>query len=572
MIVMAILEVTGVSSIMPFMAVLSDPDIVATNKWLNWVYVQLEFSNTNHFLCFLGVAVLIALIINNSFTAYITWRIFKFTWGCNHSLSERLLRTYLFQPYHFFLNRNSADLGKNILDEVRMFVTFILLKLIMILKNTIISLSIISLLFIFDPLLAIIVSLVLSSAYGGFFAFINRTLNRIGKERAESNEMRFKIVNEALNGIKELKVLRREHIFLRNFSTHSLRFANSQAMKNSISKLPKYALEVIAFGGILLIVLYFLITKQNMDHVVPLLSLYTFAAYRLMPALQAIFTGVSEIRYTIPALDLIECDLKKKTNWQEDKIEIKPLKIKNKFELKNIEYTYNGMEKAVIRNFNLIILSNTTVGIAGPTGSGKTTIIDIILGLLQPDKGHLIVDDQLINNGNLVRWQKNIGYVSQDIFIYDDTIANNILFGLSENNIDRKLIIRAAKIANLHEFIINSLPNGYDTVVGDRGVRLSGGQRQRIGIARAVFHDPDTLIFDEATSALDGVTESAVMTAIDKLAHKKTIIMIAHRLTTLKNCDQIYLIDKGAIIDQGTFDELMLTNTEFRNMTKSVNS
>jgi ABC-type multidrug transport system fused ATPase/permease subunit len=573
MIVMAIMEVAGVSSIMPFMSVLSDPDIVSTNKWLNWLYIELHFTNIHQFLFFLGIVVLIALVLNNGFTACITWLIFKFTWQCNHNLSKRLLETYLYQPYQFFLNRNSSDLGKNILDEVRMFITFILLKLVMILKNSVLTISIVCLLLFIDPLLAIIVSFVLGSTYAIFFAFVNKTLNRIGKERTEANELRFKIVNEALSGIKEIKVLKREQIFLSKFATQSLRFANTQAMKSIISQLPKYALEVIAFGGILLIVLYYLVIRQNVEHIIPLISLYTFAAYRLMPALQAIFTGISEIRFTMPALDVLEKDLKQKQEViakteNIDKI-VKPLKIKKQLELQNAEFTYLGMEMPVIQNFTFNIPANTTIGFAGPTGSGKTTIADIILGLLPLNKGQLVIDNVRINDKNLINWQKNIGYVSQDIFIYDDTVANNIAFGILDKDICWDLIEKAAQIANLHEFIMNELPERYNTLVGERGVRLSGGQRQRIGIARAIYHNPDVLVLDEATSALDGATESAVMESIQKLSHKKTIIMIAHRLTTLKNCDIIFFIEGGRVTDKGTYKELMKQNIQFQIMAKS---
>ena len=570
MMVMAIMEVAGVSSIAPFMSVLSNPNIIFTNKWLNWLYIQLHFTNTNQFLFFLGIAVLMALVLNNGFTACITWLIFKFTWQCNHNLSKRLLETYLYQPYQFFLNRNSAELGKNILDEVRMFITFVLLKLVMILKNSVLTISIVCLLLFIDLFLAIIVSLVLGSAYATFFSFVNKTLNRIGKERTEANELRFKIVHEALSGIKEIKVLKREQVFLSKFAIQSRRFANSQAMKSIISQLPKYALEVIAFGGILLIVLYLLVMKQNVEHVIPLISLYTFAAYRLMPALQAIFTGVSEIRFTLPALDELERDLKNRQNVMvkqlQGKSHVKPLKMVRQLRLQNATFTYFGMKTPIIRNFNLTIPANTTIGLAGPSGSGKTTLLDILLGLLPLDDGYLLIDDTPINSENLANWQKNIGYVSQDIFIFDDTVANNIVFGLSDKELNWDSIERSARIANLHDFVINDLSDGYNTIVGERGVRLSGGQRQRIGIARAIYHDPDVLILDEATSALDNLTESSVMQAIQSLSGEITILMIAHRLTTLKECDNIYVLDNGEITASGNFSKLMNTCDLFKKL------
>ncbi|MDM8553182.1 ABC transporter ATP-binding protein [Desulfococcaceae bacterium HSG7] len=570
MILMAFVEVAGVGSIMPFMSVLANPDIIVSNQWLNLIYTELDFTSTHRFLFFLGLAVLIILIINNTITAFIVWRIYKFAWRCNHSLSKRLLETYLYQPYSFFLNRNSASLGKNILDEIVRFSQFVLLQLIMVIKNIVLMLSIFGLLLFFDPLMAVIVLLFLGSIYLVFFSFINKTLNHCGQIMTASSEMRFKFASEALNGIKELKILSHEQAFLNKFSIHSLRFANSLAMKRIISKLPKYVLEIIAFGGILLIVLYNLAIKQNMDQIVPLLSLYTFAAYRLMPALQGIFTGISEIRFNVPGLDVLYRDMIKRQKNMARQIEIntaaKPMKIKKQLVLKNMEFVYSGMNDPIIRNFNLNIQVNTTVGFAGPTGSGKTTVVDIILGLLTPDQGCLSVDATLVNKKNVVKWQKNIGYVTQDIFIFDDTIANNIAFGISDDDLNWDSIKRAARAANLHDFVVNNLPEGYHTIVGERGVRLSGGQRQRIGIARALYHDPEVLILDEATNSLDGITENAVMQAIHNLSRKKTIIMIAHRLTTLKDCNIIYLIEQGQITAQGTYTELMQTNTQFREM------
>lgn len=572
MIIMAVMEVAGVGSIMPFMSMVANPDVIETNKWISWAYDSLRFESADRFLFFSGVFVLVILIINNSFTACITWLIFKFTWMCNHNLSRRLLAKYLYQPYIFYLNRNTSDLMKNILDEVRHFIAFVLLKLIMIIKNIVLTFFIFCFLLFIDPLLSLIVFMALGGVYAVFFSFINKTLNRIGKERAEANELRFKIAHEALSGIKELKVLRREDIFLNLFSIHSHRFANSQAMKSIISQLPKYAFEVIAFGGILLIVLFYIAVKRDIAQMIPLISLYAFAAYRLIPALQAIFTGLSEIRYNLPALDILHKDIIKNSgtiaygNGLNNTIQ--PIIINEKIQLRNIYFTYPGMDEAIIQNFDLNIPVNTTVGLVGATGSGKTTIVDIILGLLTAEKGSLVIDHTVINEDNLVRWQKNIGYVSQDIFMYDDTIANNIAFGVQKKDINMKLIKNASQIANLHEFIINELPSGYDTIVGDRGVRLSGGQRQRIGIARAIYHEPQVLILDEATSALDGVTESTIIQAIHNLSHKKTIIMISHRLTTLKDCDIIYMIEHGKIKASGTYNELICTNVQFQNMAK----
>jgi ABC-type multidrug transport system fused ATPase/permease subunit len=568
MIIMAVIEVSGVSSIMPFMSVVATPDLINSNDLLNWLFTTLHFSSSNAFLLFLGVTVLVILVINNLCTALITWLIFRFTWMRNHSLSKRLLANYLQQPYVFFLNRNTADLEKNIMDEVRIVIVGIFNPLLMMVKNSVLTLFVFSLLIFIDPMLAFFVSIVIGGAYFVLFTFVNRTLNRIGVKRAEANRLRFKIASEALSGIKEIKVLGRAPYFLKNFAVHSYRLSHSHALKSVISKVPKYAFEVIAFGGILLMVLYFIAKNQDVGRTIPLLSLYAFAGYRLMPALQTIFTGASEIRYTIPALDVLYYDLKNGHSEGEGSLKnynlLRPLPLKSSLKFNHVSYSYPDQDESVLKNLSFEIPAHSTIGLVGFTGSGKTTLIDLVLGLLEPQEGELLVDERPIKGMNLIEWQRNIGYVSQDIFLIDDTVKRNIGFGLMDDEIDDNAIRKAATIADLNDFIEGELPNGYETIVGERGVRLSGGQRQRIGIARSLYHDPEVLILDEATSALDGITEDKVMQAIHNLKHKKTIIIIAHRVSTLRKCDQIYVIEKGQISEQGSYRQLMETSDYFK--------
>ncbi len=561
MVLMAVIEVVGVSSIMPFMAVVSNPEIIDSNKWLHLFFNLFQFSTRNSFLLFLGCVVLTILVVNNICTAAITWMIFKYSWLRNHSISKRLLKKYLNEPYVFFLNRNTADLEKNIMDEVRVIIAGILDPLLMMVKNTVLTLFLFTLLLLIDPLLSVLVSVIFGGAYGVLFAFVSKKLNRIGIERAEANQYRFKVANEALCGIKILKVLGRENHFISEFSIHSRKLSENQALKSVISQIPKYAFEVIAFGGILLIILYHLAKGTDTAQVIPLLSLYAFAGYRLMPALQTIFTGIAEIRYTLPALNLLYDDITNGSNEEEQHIArsslTPPLSVKKELALKDIVFAYPGQHEKVLRKCNLSIGVNTTIGLIGSTGSGKTTLVDIILGLLRPRDGNFMVDGIPITETNLKQWQKNIGYVPQEVFLSDDTISANIGFGIAAEDLDQKAVIHAAKVANLHTFITSELPDGYNAVVGERGIRLSGGQRQRIGIARALYHDPEVLVLDEATSALDSATEDTVIQAIHDLSHKKTIIMIAHRLTTLKECDEIFVLDEGRVIAQGDYQDLM---------------
>jgi len=570
MIVMAVVEVSSVGSIMPFMTVISNPDVIMTHKWLGLLYKTFHFESSKTFLLALGVSVFVILIISNTCTAIITWMIFHFTWLRNHSISKRLFSKYLTEPYVFFLNRNTADLEKNILNEVQLVAIGILNSLLMIIKSGVTILLLFSLLVVIDPILAIIVSVLLGTAYFILFGFSSKKLRRIGCERAEANTKRFQMVNEALSGIKVLRVLRREGYFLDEFSKYSFIVSYNFVKKSVIAQLPRYGFEIIAFGGVLLIILYFLATEGGLDKIVPILSLYAFAGYRMMPAMQTVFNKAANIRYIIPSLDILYTDLcSNDTAEMADEVGehiYEPICLKQGIHLKNIAFSYPGQMKPVFENLDVYIPVKKTIGLAGTTGSGKTTIIDILLGLLKPENGELLVDNIKIDVTNMSGWQSIIGYVPQDIFLTDESVMGNIALGVPQTKINRDSIVRASKLANLHEFIMNELPNEYETLVGERGIRISGGQRQRIGIARALYHDPEVLIFDEATSSLDGVTEKKIMQEINNLSQKKTIIMIAHRLTTLQECDEIFLIDKGKIIDKGKYHQLSKTNEYFKDI------
>jgi ABC-type multidrug transport system fused ATPase/permease subunit len=568
MTLLATIEVASIGSIMPFMTAVANPDLVESNKWLGGLYNFFHFESQNSFLLFLGTLVLVILILSNASTALITWWIFHYSWGRNHSIANRLFAMYLSEPYVFFLNRNTSELTKNILDEVLLIVTGILNSSLMVVKSSVVILFVCMLLIIMDPMLAFIVSMTLGIAYICLFYASSKVLHRIGQERAKANVKRFKYVNEALGGIKVLRVLGREKYFLDQFSEHSARVSKNFAQKMTIAQLPRYAFEVIAFGGVLIIILYFLATEKDVEHIIPMLALYAFAGYRLMPSMQTVFDKAANLRYTLPSLDILYdeiCNSQANSEVKSSSGDSSDFKLENEgIRLNEVSFSYPEQENSVLDKLNMFIPVNKTVGLVGATGSGKTTIIDIILGLLNPTEGELLVDDRKVNTSNTTQWQKQIGYVPQDIFLTDESVTRNIAFGIVDSEINKDAVINAAKVANLHEFITNELPDSYDTVVGERGVRISGGQKQRIGIARALYHDPDVLILDEATSALDGVTEDAIMQAINNLSHQKTIIMIAHRLTTLQECDEIFVLEQGEIVAKGTYHDLLTTSTYFQ--------
>jgi ABC-type bacteriocin/lantibiotic exporter with double-glycine peptidase domain len=566
--VMAVLDTIGVASIMPFMAVLGNPEAVETNKWLAMIYGKLGFSDPKDFLFFLGVAVFVLLVTSICFKALTQWALLRFTNMRNYSLSCRLFKGYLERPYEWFLNRHSADLGKNILSEVGEVVSGVVIPVMQMLAHGAVVLFMVGLLVIVDPSLALYVSLVLGGAYFFIYLVIRRYLARIGKDRVLANKQRFQVAQEALGGIKEVKIFGREQAFYRKFTAPALRFAQHQANSQVMGQLPRYALEVVAFGGVLTLALVLFRTNDDFSHVLSILAVYAFAGYRLLPALQQVYAHVSKLRFGLAALDSLYNDAVLTCKNSEGKIKdpvgsFVPSRCIN---LKGVFYSYPGAKISALSGMDLKIPVNTTVGLVGSTGAGKTTTVDILLGLLWPDCGGLFVDGTPITKSNVREWQNVVGYVPQQIYLVDDSVAANIAFGIPKDEIDMDSVVRAARIAELHDFVSSELPQGYLTLVGERGVRLSGGQRQRIGIARALYHDPAVLVFDEATSALDNLTEQAVMSAVHNIRKHKTIVLIAHRLTTVRNCDCIYLLKTGSVAACGTFVELEKTCEYFRMM------
>jgi len=564
--VMALLDVIGVASILPFMVVLTDPTLVETNFILNEMFKLsniLGVENIEEFLFVLGVIVFMLLLSSLAFKAFTSYVQVRFVQMRQYSIGRRLVEGYLNQPYSWFLNRHSADLGKTVLSELSEVVGGGMAPLMELIAKGIVTVFLVTLLIIADPKLAIAVGLSLGGLYGLIYKLASKYINQIGKERLKNNQLRFTAISEAFGAAKEVKVGRLEETYTNRFADPAKIYARNLAAVKVISSLPRYGLEAIAFGGILLIILYLMVNTGSFNSALPILSLYAFAGYRLMPALQQIYNSITALTFVKPSVDKL-CDDIKNLKPQNINKNQSIIPLENQITLKNIYYDYPNSSKTTLKNINLNISAKSTVGLVGTTGSGKTTTVDIILSLLEPQKGTLEVDDQVITTQNSKAWLRSIGYVPQHIYLSDDTVAANIAFGIASKNIDQEVIEKVSKIANLHEFVINELPKKYQTTIGERGVRLSGGQRQRIGIARALYHNPKVLILDEATSALDNFTEKVVMDAIDNLSKDITIILIAHRLSTVKKCDKIYLLEKGELKNEGTFEELIKANENFR--------
>jgi ABC-type multidrug transport system fused ATPase/permease subunit len=567
---MGLFEAAGVGSILPFLGVLANPELVETNRWLAAAYAAGGFASRQEFLFALGMGVFCVVVFGLLFKTATLYAITRFSQMRAYSLSTRMLAGYLGQPYAWFLDRHSADLGKTVLGEVSQVVNGVMLPALRLIAYAVVALFLVALVVAVDPAIALTAAAVIGAVYGLLYVAARRLLTRIGAARIEANRARFQIVQEATGGIKEVKVLGLEHVLAQRFRGPARRMAQCLTLTGLIGEAPRHVLEAVLFGGMLLLVLYMMQTRPGgLGEVLPLLGLYALAGARLFPAMQQIYQNLTRLRFTKPALDALHHDLCEIAASGEalQGPPPAPLGLSDRLELRGVHYAYPGSRGGALDGLDLEVRAQTTVGLVGGTGAGKTTAVDVILGLLQPQQGRLVVDGVPVAGRERLRaWQRSIGYVPQSIFLADDTVAGNIAFGIPDDAVDMAAVERAARIAELHRFVTEELPAGYATLVGERGVRLSGGQRQRIGLARALYHDPDVLVLDEATSALDTLTERAVMEAVHALGHAKTVIMIAHRLSTVRACDEIVLMDKGRAVARGSYDRLLAESPVFRRM------
>ena len=572
---MASLQVASVASIMPFLSVASDPSIIQENEYLRWAYATFGFDDDRSFLIALGLGALLALVVSNVFIILTRWAMERYSWGRNHSLSRRLLRSYLYRPYEYFLTRNSSELGKNILEEVKEVTDQMLKPTLRGVAKAVVALFIVGFLVYFDPVVALMVTVVLGAAYGAIYLVVRSQLDERGEARVEANTKRYQFVGEAFGGIKEVKIQGKEEAFLNLYDDPSERYARNQALYRVIKKAPRYIIEMVAFGGIILIAVYLIAVRESLQQVIPVLGLYAFAGYRLLPALQEAFHGLASARFNIAALNKLHRDLKglaearSSASGGSDGTAAPPLLLEEELALREVSYTYPDADRPAIKNLSLAIPARSMVGFVGKTGSGKTTAVDLALGLLRPQEGEITIDGTPLRANNLRRWQQTLGYVPQHIYLSDDTVARNIAFGVPRDQIDMETVREAARRAHILDYVEQDLPNRWETVVGERGVKLSGGQRQRIGIARALYHDPSVLVFDEATSALDQSTEAGVMEAIYDLEGEQTILIISHRLSTVQRADNIFMLEEGRKVGEGSYDELLDQHAKFRSMALS---
>lgn len=571
LVVAAGFELVSISSVLVLLGILAQPERIETNLFLSALYTRLGFTSLFNFQIFLSAVTFVVVMLSLGVRAGASYSITRFATMRGYNLSRRMLNGYLHRPYSWYLSQHSAEIAKTVLGEVEQLIARVVVPGMRIIASSMTAVLVLMFLVAVDPFMMAVAAPLLGGSYGLIYWRLRPVLLQLGKELMASASERSRLTQEALGGFKELKLHHLEDGYVRRFEAPARRHADHVGRLQILTELPRFLLEGLTVGVLLTLVLILLLRSGgSLVAIIPTLGAFAFAVMRLLPALQQIYHSLASMRTGQSILKRIHRDFIANQQITEavsrNSEKVAPLAFDRSLELRGLSYKYLTAEKATFENLDLTIKARTTIGIVGGTGAGKTTLVDLILGLLTPDQGQIIVDGVVVDEHNVRSWQRTLGYVPQTIYLTDDTIAANIAFGRVASEIDHAAVERAARIAALHDFVVSELPQGYQTKVGERGVRLSGGQRQRIGIARALYDNPSLLIMDEATSALDNITERVVMEAVQNIRTDKTIIMIAHRLTTVKNCDVIIMLEHGRVVSTGTYDELVAANDTFRRM------
>ena len=566
MLISAILEVIGIGMIPVFVSIIATPDTILNIEWLLPMWEKFGIETSGDLLVYGAIFLIGVFSLKNIYLLFYGYIKARFIWLRFASIGSNLFKYYMYAPYDFHLRRNTSELLRNVTQETSMLANHVISPLLMIIMDVVLITSIFAMLIWMEPINTLIVFVILGGGGALFLRIIRKKMRFYGKTALNDRAKMIRSVNDGLGGFKDARVLNREQWFHKKFSNNIKSYGKSQTFNHVVSMANKPVIETIAITGLLLIALLLYWQGRNVESVIPVMTLFGAATYRLMPALQGLIKSITSLKYHIYSVDpLYDDTLELKRNVAVgDKEVTTKLIFSNKILFEETSFTYPGSENEAVKNLSVSISKGEAIGFVGPSGAGKTTLMDMLLGLLEPQKGRITVDGINIYS-NVSEWKENIGYIPQFIFLSDDTIRRNIAFGLSDDEIEEGKLQNAIKAAQLNEFLEN-LPKGVNTIIGERGTRLSGGQRQRIGIARALYNNPQVLIMDEATSALDNITEKFVIQAVEQLKRKRTIIMIAHRLTTVRNCDRLYYMDKAQIKDYGTFHELIAKNSEFKKM------
>ena len=575
----ALVQALSVASVMPFLALVADPSVITRNGVVQWLYDAGGFQTQESFLVATGLTVVVALVSANVVMALGTRAGLRFVWDQHHRLSSSLMEHYLRLPYLQFSRRHTSNLAQNLLDEVSLLGDSVAMPIVTIVADGAVAIVLFGLMAFVEPSVAFLAVGALGAAYVWMFLAVRKRHRHMGEERLRGNKARFRTSHEALSGVKEIILSERQDAFLGRFREASRAFSINTRHAFLMGLLPRYLMEVLAFGGIVLVTLYFILTGDGVASFLPVLGLYALAGYKGIPAAQHVFQSLARLEFSGASVTGLADQFHTEANEGPQPRPLPPPEqpsdvatpIPNSWtelRVSDLRFTYPGADAPVLNGLNLRVPRNTSLALVGSTGSGKSTLAHLILGLFPAESGTISLDEQPLDASRLTAWRKILGYVPQDVFMLDESILANVAFSLSGDEIDVERAERALAAAKVDELVMG-LPEGLHTALGERGARFSGGERQRIALARALYREPQILVLDEATSALDTVTELSVINALHELSGAVTMLIIAHRLSTVRECDQIALIDEERAVAVGSFEELRDSEPKFAEFLRS---
>ena len=564
----AVLQVAGVASLAPFIALLSSKSLLQTNGFLAWLYTYTGASSENGFLILVALAIIAVIVLTNVVSAWTTKQLFAFSMKLGGETQQAIYSNCLHEPYVNFSRRNSAEIIALITGDIPRLVYMVVQPTLQLISQSMIVLIIAVALIYIDPVLALIALSIVGLGYGIIFWLIRSSLIRHGETMAVTAQQKMRLLNESLGGIKEIKLRGNEQLYEKRVAAVTGHWLHAQTMLNLLSEIPRFFLEAVAFCAMLGLAIYLLAINAPPTKIIAILSLYATAGYKLLPAGQTLFKSVANIRGNQDTVFTL-APLVAASRWRKTPPVVTPqggnaASFAGDIVFHDVSYRYPASAQSALQGVNVTLPANSITAIVGPSGAGKSTLLDVLLGLLPVSTGAVLAGQTKIEEANVLAWQRSIGYVSQHICLSDDTLAANIVFGGHEH-MDAARVSRAGKLAHL-ESLVATLPGGYNFVVGERGALLSGGQRQRVGIARALYHEPAVLIMDESTSALDSDTERDIMATVAQLKTSTTVVLVAHRASTIRFADYVVLVRDGTIEAAGPFEEMLKGSASFREL------
>lgn len=573
---MGFLELLNIGLLAPFVSILANPTLLHSNKHLRSAYDWSGAADDRSFLIRLGIVIILTLLLKNAYTALVKSLNFKITWNAQHSIARILLNSYVSRDYDYFTKTDSALLLRNVSAVTGALVNGVIAPTISLVTDFLILLTTLSMLLVVDWKITLAVGLILAISVFVIQFSLRKIISRLGELKDKSSAEIFYLLSQTFQGIKDVKILNKEEHFKAEFEKASINHTRAEIAYSTLGSLPSLIIEFIGISLIVLLVLLMLSQGTAIQSILPLISFFVLAAYRLLPAASRVAPSLYSIRFYSFAMNIVYDELKSNLEMDHFKPadtdtlthrETAGLPFKAKIEIKDVSFRYENTSRDVLNQVTLDIPLRSSTAFVGASGSGKTTFADVLMLLLKYNSGTITVDGVPLTDENAANWRKNIGYIPQQIYLCDDTLAANIAFGVARDQMDSERLANAIRMAQL-EGVVKNLPEGTRTLIGERGVRLSGGQRQRIGIARALYHDPELIIMDEATSALDNLTEGEIVSELKTLSKQKTLIIIAHRLSTVRDCDIIHLMDQGKIIVSGNYEQLLAQSEAFRRLAR----